>query len=95
MARTNDEIMDEVTAQLAATCDLDPTVGLLDGAGEFQDAVFEATYLIEAYQAGKDLTLAKLAYVKEDMKALPLKERVERASRAIAFADMWQRERAA
>ncbi|WP_156167078.1 hypothetical protein [Sphingomonas sp. Ag1] len=95
MAKTNDEIMDEVTARLAATCDLDPTVSLLDGTGEFQDTVLESTYLIEAYQAGKDLTLAKLAYVADDMKSLPLKERVERASRAIIFSDNWQQERAA
>ena len=95
MAKTNEQIMDDLADKLAEAADQDPDKSIFDGLGEWQTGVLQTIHMIEAFQAGEDLTKAKLIYRAEDMQGLSGNERALRLSKAMIFADSWRAKRAA
>lgn len=95
VAKSNEQIMDDLADDMAKAADMDVDTSIFDGQGEVQADVLKTIYLIEAYQAGTDPLVAKLSYRAEDMKMLPATERMSRLTNAIIFADNWRAKRAA
>ena len=95
MARSNDEIMTDVAAELHRQVDR-----FLQGdfkpndIARWRPQMEKAIYMVEAFQSDQNLVLAKLSY-NDELHAIPLGALGERMARAAVFADNWIAQRKA
>lgn len=96
MSEANDRAMDRVCRDLIEIADRDEEESMFDGKFVWQKRLIEKTLLVEAHSRGEDLTRTKLAMTDRDTEGKTMSDvSIERVTKAIADATVWERRRSA
>ncbi|OAH42780.1 hypothetical protein AX777_05950 [Sphingobium yanoikuyae] len=91
MSAKADTIMDGLTVRTQEIMDkqTEAATTMLAGANPHQDDAWLWVLMVEAHKAGIDPIYAKTAYLKGDIEAVDVEDRITRLTGAIIYAGEW------
>lgn len=92
MALSRDEIMRDLAGRVDEIINkqLSEDSAIFWGANKHQDDTWCWVLMVEAHKAGNDPVMAKAAYLRGDVDAVPTDDRIDRLAKAIAYAGVWE-----